>query len=430
MEGGGMRALALMGESGLWLFSAALNGAVLFRLWARLLPVRPGRLWRALWFLTLSVTSITVIWVGDPNMLYALPVFFVLGLLCSQGSWAGRLALTAIFFSLIISVSAVLDTYLEFLGTQGLLNQLLRAAWYGGLYLALRRRLPARPPALSLRLWKLVLGLAAMPLCALVAVVLLTCRSYESAAVHAVGLNQGLVVLPLALFTSVMLLLAISILADHEQLERSAQLAGLREAYYQSLRSQQTQLRRLRHDLRSHLAVLGGLMEGERWKAARAYLKELGESPALAGSRRLCENETANAVLSAKTEEMEREGIRPELDLALPARLPFADTDLAALLGNALDNALEGCRGAAEKKIRVRCKAGKGLLMLQVRNTMGGEVRPGFATTKPDPAGHGLGLPGMREIAERYRGTLEARAGAGEFELTVCLPLEGPPAGP
>ena len=94
------------------------------------------------------------------------------------------------------------------------------------------------------------------------------------------------------------------------------------------------------------------------------------------------------------------------------------------------DNALEGCRGAAEKKIRVRCKAGKGLLMLQVRNTMGGEVRPGFATTKPDPAGHGLGRPGMREIAERYRGTLEARAGAGEFELTVCLPLEGPPAGP
>ena len=61
MEGEGMRALALMGESGLWLFSAALNGAVLFRLWARLLPVRPGRLWRARWFLTLSVTSITVI---------------------------------------------------------------------------------------------------------------------------------------------------------------------------------------------------------------------------------------------------------------------------------------------------------------------------------------------------------------------------------
>ena len=171
-------------------------------------------------------------------MLYALPVCFVLGLLCSQGSRAGRLALTAIFFSLIISVSAVLDTYLELLGTLGPLNQLL---------------------------------------------------------------------------------LAISILADHEQLERSAQLACLREAYYQSLRSQQTRLRRLRHDLRSHLAVLGGLMEGERWEAARAYLKELGESPALAGSQRLCENETVNAVLSAKTEEMEREGTRPAMAWACPA---------------------------------------------------------------------------------------------------------------
>ena len=47
---------------------------------------------------------------------------------------------------------------------------------FGPLWLLLRRRLPREPVVLSRRLWKLVLGLAAMPLCALIAVVLLTFR--------------------------------------------------------------------------------------------------------------------------------------------------------------------------------------------------------------------------------------------------------------
>ena len=74
-----------------------------------------------------------------------------------------------------------------------------------------------------------MLGLAAMPLCALIAVVLLTFRRYDSAEVDAVAMSQGVVVLPFTLLTSLVLLLAILILADHERLEQSNRLAALRE---------------------------------------------------------------------------------------------------------------------------------------------------------------------------------------------------------
>lgn len=67
------------------------------------------------------------------------------------------------------------------------------------------------------------------------------------------AMYQGMVVLPFVFLTSLVLLFAILILADHERLEQANRLAGLREVYYQGLRQQETQVRRLRHDLRNHL---------------------------------------------------------------------------------------------------------------------------------------------------------------------------------
>ena len=61
--------------------------------------------------------------------------------------------------------------------------------------------------------------------------------------------------------------------------------------------------------------------------------------------------------------------------------------------------------------------------MLRVTNSMGNPVKPDLSTTKADREAHGFGIPGMREIAERYGGSLDAGARDGEFELVVCLPL-------
>ena len=44
-------------------------------------------------------------------------------------------------------------------------------------------------------------------------------------------------------------------------------------------------------------------------------------------------------------------------------------------------------------------------------------------SSKADKTAHGLGLPGMREIAARCGGTLEAEVKAGRFELVVCIPV-------
>lgn len=411
---------------GLWWVDILANGFFLYQLCRPFVAFRKGRLWRILLYLTLAGSSGMVIWIGDPNLLYTLPVYFLLFLLCTKGGVVGRLSVGIIFFCLEMSVCALLDTYVQVVDTNQIydvLVRLLRTAIFGVLWLLLRRRFPAEQVHLSGRLWQVVLGLAAMPLCALVAVVLLTFQKYASDAVNTLAMNQGLVVLPFVLLTSIVLLFAVLILADHERLERASQLAGLREVYYQGLRQQESQVRQLRHDLRNHLTVIQGLLEKKDTQGAIGYLEQMAGSPALQGSKRFCENETANVVLSAKAEDMERAGIAADFVVSLPKDLPVADTDLAALLGNALDNAIEGVQNAAVKKITLRCRADKGLLMLRLENPVGGEVNSDLSTTKTDKASHGFGLPGMREIAERYGGTLEAGVKAGRFELVACIPV-------
>lgn len=386
-----------------------------------------GRRWqKALMLLGLGYMGSLPIWVGDPNLLYALPVFLAAFLLCTRGDGAGRLAVAVIFFCLIMSLSALVDNYAaEVLWggfTSDVFALLLRAAVLTGIWLALKKRLPEQPMSLSPRLWRLVLGLAAMPLCSLAAVVLLTGWEEHAPQLDTLALKMGLAVLPVALVTSVLLLFSITVLAEHETLEQARRLASLREAYYQSLRARESQVRQLRHDLRNHLTVLGGLLDRQQWAEACAYLDELGRQEGLQGPVRFCENEAANVVLAVKAAELEQAGVRADFKAQLPLSLPLTDTDLCALLGNALDNAREAAARSPDPWVRLRCRQDKGLFMLQVENPVAGPVAPDLATTKADRTAHGFGIPGMREIAQRCGGTLQAGEEQGNFRLVVCLP--------
>mgnify|MGYP000004953479 CR=1 FL=1 len=411
-----------------YLVMVFLCGVFLYRIARGFLSVRPRWWWKLLLAVCWGCSSAMIIWVGDPNLFYTFPFFLLFSLLSTQGDWVGRLAVTVIFFCLIMSVCAMADTYLSLLDhttfpLYDILSRLARPLAFTLIYLFLCRRLPQETVVLSRRLWRLVLGLSLMPLFALVAEVLLAYPQWMSPTAHAMALKQGLVLLPFSGITAIILLLVILALSNHEQLEREVYLAGLRELYYQGLQREHTQVRTLRHDLRNHLTAVQGLLaQGEGDKAA-AYLSQLAASPSLSGEEHFCDNTAANVVLAAKAQEMGRRGLMGQFQVALPQDLSMRDIDLCALLGNALDNAIEAAGRSSDKTILVRCRADKGLFMLRVENALAGDERADLSTTKRDSAAHGFGLPGMREIARRYGGSLEATAANGRFELVVCLPL-------
>ena len=398
------------------------DGLFVYLLTSPFVTFRKGRWPRLVLLLLYSGSCGMVIWIGDPNMIYTMLVFFPCFFLVTQGQFAHRLALAMIAFCYIMSVCAIIDSYVYRLDYYDYIVRLLRPAIFGGIYFLFRKRLPAEPVSLSSGMWKLMLGLAAMPFFSLIAVVGLTYYRYDSL-VYIVSKNQGLAVLPAVLLGSLLLLRAIITLTDYERLQSESRLSALREMYYQGLQREQNQVRTLRHDMRNHMAVLQGLLDNGDTGKAEEYLRELLGSAALSGGRRICAHETANAVLSVKLGEMERLGIPADFQVNLPEKLDISDTDLCALLGNALDNAMEACTKVKTPDIRLRCRVDKGMLMLMVSNPLPGDEKPGLGTTKADGKNHGFGLPGMAEIARRCGGSLDTCTKDGRFQLIACIPM-------
>ena len=338
----------------------------------------------------------------------------------------GRITVGGVFYCFIMSVCAMADSYLGPLDRFGLYDMasgMVRPLVFGIFYLVLYKRLKGKTIRLPHHLWKICAGLTLLPFASLSALILPAYWMPESILLHDLNWFQGAVILPISLLASSILLYSILVLADYESKAQAAAFSEMRELYYQDLKREQTQVRTLRHDLRNHLNTALGLLERNETEKARQYLFELADSQALHSSLRICENEIVNIVVSSKCEDMKRYGITMDIQMALPATLPITDTDLCALLGNALDNAIEAAQKSEDKQITIRCKAERGLFMLRIENSMSGELHPDLSTTKQDKRLHGFGLAGIQEIVARYGGFWEAEAKEGAFELIVSIPL-------
>ena len=338
-------------------------------------------------------------WAGDGNPLYYFPFLIAAFLIGYGGRPAARLVVGTIFFEWIIAWSMIVDTRAVLPGSAGYWGAMAwKLAMWAAVWLLMRRVFrDGKLVVLSGRLWALLGLLALSPLLSELAFSMWDIRAYTIDGTDAQIDAAFYTLLPFVFVSAIALLFAVVLLSRHQALEQEHQLADMRELYYQGIRREQEQVRRL----------------------------QAASGPSGAG--RFTENATVNIVLSAKARDMAQAGLIADINVSLPENLPIADPDLCALFGNALDNAIEAAKDAADKRITVRARADKGLLMLRVTNAYAGEREEKadglFATTKADRRAHGFGLRGMREIAARNGGTLETTAKDGVFELVACLPL-------
>lgn len=397
-------------------------GRLLTRRKAKILKIAPA----VIFWIAVQMPS----WIGDENPLIMLPFFLGVFYLCYVGQPLARFVTGVTLYTLILPLNMMLDTARRWglvWDDESILTVLVKCGLYLLIWLMIRQLTrDGKPLKLRNRLWAICGLLVLSPFIASMSFSIW--NSFSRGSMDDAQLRLAYTILPFSMLSAAALLVALTVLSHHEELERSARLTEMRELYYEGLQSKQAQVQMLRHDLRNHLTVLQGLLEQGNSARATEYLAELTASPALHGTKRICENEIANVVLTGKLEAMEQQGLLTDVLVTLPVSLHVADSDLCALLGNALDNAMEAAAKTDDKQITVRARADRGMLMLRVENDFGEKptVKQNvFFSTKTDTDTHGFGIQGMREIAERYGGTLETNVADSRFELVACLPLKG-----
>lgn len=215
------------------------------------------------------------------------------------------------------------------------------------------------------------------------------------------------------------------ILLAHSQLKERAHLLEMQARQYKILQTYLRETARLRHDFRHSARLLASLAEKGDLDSIRAHLAAyVGQlnppAPAV-----YCQNAALNALFSYYHELAGKAHTRTDWRLELPNPLTFSELDLAALFGNLIENALEGCQRVPEKE-RYFCLTTElcrnGDLYIVSTNRFDGRVlkgKNGYLSTKRD--GSGIGLASITAVAEKYRGATRVSHSSTEFFVDIVL---------
>jgi two-component system, LytTR family, sensor histidine kinase AgrC len=184
-----------------------------------------------------------------------------------------------------------------------------------------------------------------------------------------------------------------------------------------------------RHDMRHHLSLLDSFAVEGNLQKINEYLTNTEADIEALTPVHYCDNETANLILSSFEARARKENVILHTDVKLPEELGINDTELCALLSNALENAITAAAQIEDEKLRkvyIRAVINNGRLILSTENAFVGtiEMEGELPRSKNKEIGHGFGIKSMTSIVERHGGLYSFETEGGVFILQLLLPLD------
>ena len=158
--------------------------------------------------------------------------------------------------------------------------------------------------------------------------------------------------------------------------------------HLEEVRSIHNEMRGYKHDFHHHLQALKGQLEAGQLAQARA----------------------AGIAVTAETN--------------LPPELSLTDLELSIVIGNLLDNAIEGCRSAAgEKFLRLSLRMKGDMLYFYLLNSAGKKQKKVGSLFRTGKTGaHGFGLHRAEAIVKQHGGWVKYNSEDGAFTSEFLVP--------
>lgn len=188
-----------------------------------------------------------------------------------------------------------------------------------------------------------------------------------------------------------------------------------------------TGIRRMKHEMRGHLANIRGLAQSGSYGEIEQYISRMDESMKVFDLTVKTGNPITDVILSDRQRQAVKLGISFRVDFRYPQSERYDPYDIGIILNNLLQNALESCEKCPEgaRYIHLLGKQQKKFFLIEVKNPFEGELEIDQDSqlphsTKGDPF-HGIGLSNVRREVEKYMGEIEIKTRNSEFCATVLL---------
>lgn len=240
------------------------------------------------------------------------------------------------------------------------------------------------------------------------------------------------------LIATIMMGMSIIIIKIYEGLGEKAELETRNMVYQTQVEAYRIQIsereeavkefRLLKHDMKNHLIYMEELIRQKKDEEVCKYIDELLNSRGL--SQRGVVNSgniLVDGLINYKIPYMKSLNIDFQAEVTIPFDLRFPEDNLCIIIGNLLDNAIEGIQKIKESKrqIYLEMMLKKDNLFILIKNPCMEKslMKKGsyFLTTKNDED-HGMGLLSVKRAVEECQGSLYINVEKGIFQVSVMFP--------
>lgn len=200
---------------------------------------------------------------------------------------------------------------------------------------------------------------------------------------------------------------------ENNQIKSKEKQLLQQKEYYENIIKKYTEIRKIRHDMLSHVIVVKSLFERNERERAIHYLNELSNLLDMQGVSIETKNPVLDAILNNGINKAKEMGIDVKHKINVPEVFEISDMDLCILLGNILTNAIEACERLEEgisKYIEIDIEYEYNQLAITVENSYdrASIVRQGkkFITSRREKENHGIGVQSIRDIVYKYNGKI------------------------
>lgn len=176
------------------------------------------------------------------------------------------------------------------------------------------------------------------------------------------------------------------------------------------------------HDYKNNVIALMQLAEDGNIEEIKKYLSR--ESKLI--DKKMFYIRTGNSIVdtivNTKQNLAEKKGITFVVNAVIPVNCNVNELDMASILGNLIDNAIEASANEKEPYIDLVIKEEKQFILIKIVNKYSGEFLKGMETTKQQKMFHGIGIVSVKSIVDKYEGEFLITKQGNEVIAKILIP--------
>lgn len=213
---------------------------------------------------------------------------------------------------------------------------------------------------------------------------------------------------------------------SHFQLMENQLRTGLE--YMESLQQTHNRIRQIAHDFKNQMSIVNTLLIREKFDEAKNYLSEISDTV----EQNVLPVHTNNVVIDAVLNQMfiiaASKKITMNFNIQDLEKIMMNVSDLATILNNGINNAIEACEKLPPGKprlIEIQISNEEREFIISIQNTTVEKelsiINNTLPTTKSDTINHGLGIESIKSAVRKYDGKLFLECKNYNFHLLAAF---------